>query len=207
MAAVSACEAKQVQIRHLFAGTRRPNLLQHNRRHRIGPPNVSRTAGSQEKQGACGCVRRPRAARQLGAYTDSAQFRYGTCGPPLPDGIRRKPVHRTDVMLVLRHQQRHEHVHIEKRNHGRRLFGAIHQTVNVLGLEIWGARPSRKYRHTTLKTHIRVGHPPEQGFCELVDLLAGLVRQISEACFDLGIHGDGSRWHVDPSKPFHLIVA
>jgi hypothetical protein len=110
-------------------------------------------------------------------------------------------------MLVLRRQQGLEHVHIEKRNHGWRLFGAVHQTVDILGLQNWGPRPPRKNRHAALKAHIPAGHPPEQGFRELVDFLAGLARQIGEACFDLRIHGDGSRWHVDPSKPFHLIFA
>ena len=113
LAAVSAREAKQVAIRHLFAGSRRPNLLQRNRRHRIGPPDLSGTGSSQDQKRARGCVRQPCATRQLGAYADDAQFGYGAGGPPVPDGIPREPLHRPGVMLVLRHQER-KHVHIEK---------------------------------------------------------------------------------------------
>ena len=114
LAAVSAREAKQVAIRHLFAGSRRPNLLQRNRRHRIRPPNVSGTGSSQDKKRARGCVSQPCATRQLGAYADDAQFGHSAGGPPVPGGIPREPLHRSGVMLVLRHQQRNKHVYIEK---------------------------------------------------------------------------------------------
>jgi hypothetical protein len=102
---------------------------------------------------------------------------------------------------------RHRAVHIEQRNHWQQLFGVIQEAVNVLDLEHRSAGPSREHRHATLETHIGIGYPPEQGFCELVDVLARLVRQISKSCLDLGIHGDGSRWHVDPSAqaPFLTI--
>jgi hypothetical protein len=102
-------------------------------------------------------------------------------------------------MLVFGHQQRNEHVHIEQRNHRERLFGLIQETVNVLDLEHWGARSSGKHRHATLETHIGVGYTPEQGFCEVVDVLPGLARQFSEPCFGLRIYGDSGRWHNDPS--------
>jgi hypothetical protein len=111
------------------------------------------------------------------------------------------------MMLVLWHQQRHKHVDIEKGNHGWRLFGTIHETVDIFNLEEWGARSWRKDRHATHKTYIRVGHPPEQGLRELVNLLAGSSRQISEPCFDLRVYGNGSRWHPGPSKPFLFILA
>jgi hypothetical protein len=116
----------------------------------------------------------------LGAYTDNAEFGHRIRSPPVLDGIRREPLHRTGVMFMLRHQQRHEHVDLKKRNHSGRLFGTIHETVDILDFEDWGARSSRKYRHAMLKTHIRVSDPPEQGICELIDLLAGLACQISE---------------------------
>jgi hypothetical protein len=47
--AVSARQAKQVPIRHLLPGSRRPNLLEQYRRYRVGPPNVSITTGSQDE--------------------------------------------------------------------------------------------------------------------------------------------------------------
>jgi hypothetical protein len=83
----------------------------------------------------------------------------------------------------------------------------IQQAVNVFDLEHRGAGPSREHRNTTLETHIGGGYPPEQGFCEVVDVLPGLARQFSEPRFNLRIHCDGGRCHDDSSKPFHFILA
>lgn len=81
----------------------------------------------------------------------------------------RKPRQRTDVMFVLRRHQCHKHVHIKERNHGRRLFGAIHQTVNVFGFENWRSQPAGKDGYATLETNVRIGYPPEQSVREAIN--------------------------------------
>jgi hypothetical protein len=110
-------------------------------------------------------------------------------------------------MLVFRHQERHQHIDIEEGNHGRRLFGTINETIDVFDLEDRGAWPFGEYRYAAHKTHVCISHTPEQGFGELIDFLAGLARKLSETCFDLGVHPDGSRRHLKPPKPFFFILA
>jgi hypothetical protein len=84
-----------------------------------------------------------------------------------------------------------------------RLGLALH-AVNIVGVQNRGTGPMREHRKATGESHIRVGNAPEQGLGELIHPLAGLVCQLSEACFDLCVYGDGRCWHVD--SPNSLLI-
>ena len=72
---------------------------------------------------------------------------------------------------------------------------SICQTVDILDCEDGRAGPWTEYGRAAFEAHIGLGDTSEQGFYELVHLLARLARHMNESGFQGCVQGDGGRWH------------
>jgi hypothetical protein len=97
---------------------------------------------------------------------------------------------------MLRNEQRHEHVDIKKCHHGAALFRTVQEAVDIVDAEGWSAGPAGKYRYAALEVHARIGNAAEEGFYELVNLLASLPSQVSETSFQSRVKSDGRHRHT-----------
>lgn len=94
-------------------------------------------------------------------------------------------------MLVLRHEESDEHVHVEQEDHdGRLCVPTIREAVDVFDLQDWRAFTQGEHGHAAIEPHIGLGDPTKQGLDEFIDLLARLAREISEACLESRVHSD-----------------
>jgi hypothetical protein len=96
-------------------------------------------------------------------------------------------------MLVLRHKESDEHVHVEKESHEARLcVRTVREPVDILDPQDWRALTTRENGHATIEPYIGLGDPAKQGLDEFIDFLARLTREISQARFECRVHGDVS---------------
>lgn len=100
------------------------------------------------------------------------------------------------MMLVLRYEQRHQHIHIEEIGQNRVLRPVtLFKPVYVFDGENWRTRTGPKDRHASVEANIGFSDSPQQGFHEVIDFLARLTGQIFEAALKRRIKDNGGGWH------------
>src|ERR1700722_4479312 len=100
------------------------------------------------------------------------------------------------MMLVLRYEQRHQHIHVKEIGQNRVLRRVtLFKSVHVFDGENWCTRAGPEDRYASVETNIGFRYSPQQGFHEVVDFLARLAGQIFEAVLKRRIDDNGGGWH------------
>ena len=118
--AMSARQPEEIPVRNLFPCACSAHFRHDRGRNGIGPEHVVTAGGGEQQESIRSRLRRPRSARQLRADTNDAELGDGAGRPTVLTDSCREPVPRSRVMLVLGYEQSHQHVYVEKTDHGRR---------------------------------------------------------------------------------------
>jgi hypothetical protein len=78
-------------------------------------------------------------------------------------------------MFVLRDQQCHQHIYIEKIRHGFALRFAVGQAIDLFDRQDGRATPRRKSWDTSLESDVGISDTLEECLHEIVDALPGLI--------------------------------
>jgi hypothetical protein len=105
--------------------------------------------------------------------------------------LAREPLLSRRVMLVLWHKQGNEYVDVEEGDHrGRLRVRTVRETGDILNFQDRGAGAARKRWHSPFEPDIGLGHSAQQSSDELINVLPGLGRKISDPCLEYRVDCD-----------------
>ena len=120
---VATRKTEKIPIGDLLRRGRQSNFSHGGRRNRVGPKPVLSCSDREKQKLVRGSFWLQAPTRQLRANADDSEF--GRCArrPTVSRRLSREPAHGFAVVLVLRHQERDEHVHIKQTDHAGLLVG------------------------------------------------------------------------------------
>jgi hypothetical protein len=203
-AAMPTSHTEKVPIGELLAGPSRSNFRHHSGRHGVWPKDVFATAYGQHEQLVGGLLGRPCATSELGTDADDTKLRDRARRPAMRNRFGRIPVQRGGVVLMLWHDQAHQHVDIEKTDHSQ--LPAVSEPIDFFHSQYWSAGPTRKNGHSALEANVGICESPQQGLHEVIDMLPRLAGKHGEPFLQRSVHGNGGVRHaaIVPRHPWRM---
>ena len=109
---MSARQLEKVPVRNRLFGRRGPHFGQCCRRYGVRSELAVATRSSDQQKSIGSCFGRPRTTGQLRVDANHSKLSDGA-GRPAPIPFCREPLDRAVVMLMLRNEQRNQHVDVQ----------------------------------------------------------------------------------------------
>jgi predicted RNase H-like HicB family nuclease len=189
-----AREAEQVAVCDLTSCFGLAELNHDRRRYSVGPEDVPGARDAELQQRIDRRPWRTATNRQLRADSDDPQLGERVGRPPLGRTHPNDPLPRHRMVLMGRHHEGDQDVHIEKPDHSE-IAVAVEEAVDVNAGEHGGIRRHSKHGNAVPQVDVGIGQPLEQVFNEDLDRLSDFGGQCGHSFRETIVERDASR-HV-----------